>query len=138
MNALPPRRLNITEKIVFRGNRWLFSVGFDHQGQVREVFLNGGKHGTDMEHLMADGCYLISKLLQSGVDISDLRGKMGQLGKEGASETVNAGSFIGFLIATAQAMEEKHGPYFAEVYALQGGNPKFQEMAAEANEGAGE
>ena len=48
------------------------SVGKFVDGRPAEVFVNGGKIGTDVESLMRDNAILISIALQHGVPLEEL------------------------------------------------------------------
>jgi hypothetical protein len=80
---LSPRRLALTERLIFRpatAGEFAFNVTFGYEpgGPVREVFCQTLKVGTDLRDLLHQGCILISVALQSGQSMSDLAHIMGE------------------------------------------------------------
>lgn len=47
-------------------------VGFDHQGNAREVFAGAAKHGTEFDCLMDHSAIMLSKLMQHGHTLKEL------------------------------------------------------------------
>lgn len=76
-HPLPDRRPTETHSIFLRNMEWTLSFGFDQANQVREVFADGAKGGSEREELLDDACVLISLLLQSGWEASVLARKLG-------------------------------------------------------------
>ena len=105
-HQLPPRRLTVTVGIEWANRAWSISVGFDDALQVREIFADGHKSGTDVEAILDDACILISMLLQSGASIQDLAEK---LGREGVDPTAPASSIVGIAIKRAAEVELAYG-----------------------------
>jgi hypothetical protein len=69
---LPPRRPALTQPVAWerdaRVHRFTLTLGFcPSSGRVREVFADAAG-GSDMAHVIADGCILASLLLQHGAD----------------------------------------------------------------------
>ena len=48
-------------------------VGFDHHGNAREVFAGAAKHGTEFDCLMDHSAIVLSKLMQHGHTLKELR-----------------------------------------------------------------
>ena len=68
---LPDRRPNVTTQVPFElasGAAVALTVtfGFDEVGDVREVFCDDFKAGSDMHATVMDACILLSRLLQHG------------------------------------------------------------------------
>lgn len=63
---LPQRRAADTFSIEMDGRRFEASVGTDGAGRPREVFLKGGKSGTELDILLGDLGVAISIALQYG------------------------------------------------------------------------
>jgi|SRR5262245_54308744 len=66
---LPNRRYGETFEIEHGSHRWPFvvTVGRYPDGTVGEVFVSGGKSGTDLEASVRDMAILLSLALQHGV-----------------------------------------------------------------------
>ena len=75
---LPDRRLTITERVEFGTRVFLVSIGYARDGQVREIFVDGVKSGSDEEALLDAACILLSRLLQRGDRIGDIAASVGQ------------------------------------------------------------
>ena len=69
---LPQRRLSVTREVRFWSQMWELTVGFYEDGSPGEVFISGGKAGTDLEAMARDGAVLLSFCLQYGVPINVL------------------------------------------------------------------
>ena len=96
---LPNRRENETVDLMFEGQRYHVTVGFDLDGRPREVFCHGGKVGSGMDLILDDACVALSLLLQHDIEPQDLAHSMGRLG-DGA-----AASIIGALVDLVSAFE---------------------------------
>lgn len=108
---LPNRRPAIVATVDWEGRTWLLGCGFDRGGRVREVFLNGPKIGSDQEAVLADGCVLMSLLLQSGMDAPALAG---HLGREGIAPGAPAASPLGRIAGELAKLEAEAGRLMAE------------------------
>jgi hypothetical protein len=79
---LPNRRENETLVLddALTGGSWVLSVGYDHQGRVREVFVDPQtRGGSPLDSLMHDVCILVSReLLQCGRELSELIAKLAE------------------------------------------------------------
>lgn len=64
--ALPQRRPNETCEVDHNGHRFTVTVGFDADAMPREVFADGAKIGTDLAHVIADACVVMSLAMQHG------------------------------------------------------------------------
>lgn len=75
---LPPRRLAFTYDIDHGGRRWLLTLGFDRDGQVKELFLNAlpsGDENDQLEEIYAHkACIAFSHALQCGASVDDIAG----------------------------------------------------------------
>ena len=91
---LPDRRVSVIETISapFGAGRQEFtvSVGFWTNGRIGEVFADGHKSGSAMEAVVDDGCVLISMLLQHGVRVSELHGRLSRDDHGGAESILGA------------------------------------------------
>ena len=77
---LPNRRPNHLETLEVNGQTFEVCVGFDPEtGRPREVFLNGGKEGSDFDAMLADAATVISVALQYGVPAEALVKSIGRL-----------------------------------------------------------
>lgn len=109
MNArvpLPQRRRNATVDAAFRGQPLSVTVGFDAAGAPREVFANGPREGSDMQHVIADACVVISIALQNGVAPAALMRSLGSvpdwsLGQEGRAPASPIGVILGCVTGAA-------------------------------------
>jgi hypothetical protein len=73
--VLPQRRRCETFEISFGGlNRNHFvTLGFYDNGDLGEVFINGGKSGEVVEAIARDGAVVLSLALQYGADINNIK-----------------------------------------------------------------
>ncbi len=77
---LPNRRDNRIETLEVAGQRFHVCIGFcPETGQPREVFLNGGKEGSQFDAMLADAAVVISVALQHGVPGEALARSVGRL-----------------------------------------------------------
>jgi len=82
---LPNRRPSMTETFSFvdtNGNakEYTVTIGFDPEtGRAAEIFLNGAKEGSQMEHILADAAVLVSIALQSGNTLQALSKSLARL-----------------------------------------------------------
>ncbi len=94
---LPNRRDNRIEALEVAGQRFEACVGFDPEtGAPREIFLNGGKEGSQVDALLSDAATCISVALQFGVPIRALAKSVGRSPDlstvPGSLDQLNAGS----------------------------------------------
>lgn len=80
---LPDRRPSYNATVHYalgRGKEIALQVtfGLDAQKRVREVFCADFKAGSDNQALMMDGCVLLSKLMQHGVDLDAIAASLCQ------------------------------------------------------------
>ncbi len=67
-SRLPNRRLSHVETLEVAGQEFTACIGFDPEtGQPRELFLNGGKEGSQVDALLSDAATAISIALQYGI-----------------------------------------------------------------------
>ena len=77
---LPNRRDNRIETLEVAGQRFHVCIGFcPETGQPREVFLNGGKEGSQFDAMLADAAVVISVALQHDVSGEALARSVGRL-----------------------------------------------------------
>ncbi len=77
---LPNRRLSHLETLEVGGQVITACIGFDPvTNQPREVFLNGGKEGSQVDALVADAATVISVALQFGVPVAALAKSVGRV-----------------------------------------------------------
>ena len=98
---LPNRRESETRSVTFTADggqdvNILITVGFDDEGDPKEVFCASFKAGTTMNSVVMDACILFSRLLQHGDLPPDLLASM-----------CHPPSMIG---AIAAAVAESRGP----------------------------
>ena len=74
---LPPRRRCETLAVQWRGSPLTVCVGFDDAGAPREVFVDGPREGSDIQHQLADACVVISVALQHDVPPAALLKSLG-------------------------------------------------------------
>lgn len=99
---LPSRRLCLTDVVEWHGQDWLLSIGFDHAGTVREVFLAGPKFGSEIEATLADACILVSLLLQHDHEPAAL---LASLSRDPISPEDPAASPIGLVLERLVTMQ---------------------------------
>ncbi len=114
---LPGRRQSVIETLDWGGAEWLLGVGFDRQGRVRELFVDGATVGSEMEALLDDGCILLSLLLQHGFDVAALAR---HLGRDGIDPAAPAASVLGLVAALAARIEAEAGEAVRWVYQASG------------------
>lgn len=96
---LPDRRRAITRRVLHNGQTIHITVGYDDRAEVREVFANGGKEGSEMHALISDACTVISIALQHGVQVSEMTKSLGARPEWGPSGEVEApASVIGAIL----------------------------------------
>ena len=77
--GLPNRRPSHIETLEAAGQIFTACVGFDPEtGQPREIFLNGGKEGSQVDALLSDAATIISVALQYGVPPVAFRKSVGR------------------------------------------------------------
>ncbi len=104
---LPDRRPSHVETLEVGGQVITVSIGLDPAtGQPREVFLNGGKEGSQFDAMLADVATALSVSLQFGTPLHALAKSMGRAPNvstmPGSIEQLAAGSqpasFVGAVI----------------------------------------
>ncbi|WP_339952307.1 hypothetical protein [uncultured Albimonas sp.] len=70
--VLPHRRRNETVGLEHQGQHLTVTVGFDDDGHAREVFADGARLGSDLAHVIADACVVMSLALQHDCAAPDL------------------------------------------------------------------
>jgi hypothetical protein len=86
---LPNKREGETVKLRFGAHRHAYHVttGYYADGRIGEVFVNGGKAGSEAEALARDGAVLISIGLQHGVPLATMRDAVTR-NRDGSPQTV--------------------------------------------------
>lgn len=74
--TLPARRPTLTSEIVHDERTLTVCIGFDEEGQPREVFADGHKEGSQAQAFLNDACIVISIALQHGVSAAELSKSM--------------------------------------------------------------
>lgn len=69
---LPDRRYCETFEFPHGGVNYTASYGRDEQGQIKELFLSGGKAGSMVEAVTCDASTAISIALQHGISPAEL------------------------------------------------------------------
>lgn len=80
---LPNRRPCVTHSI--DSGRFTASIGFDQSGRPRELFLSGGKPGSDLDAVLGDTAVAVSVALQSGVSAEAMALSVGRAGSPPAA-----------------------------------------------------
>ena len=76
---LPNRRPSHVETLEVNGQTVTACVGYDPETcQPREVFLNGGKEGSDFDAMLSDAAVVISIALQHGIPAAELAKHIGR------------------------------------------------------------
>ena len=77
---LPNRRPSHVETMEMAGQVFTACIGFDPEtGAPRELFLNGGKEGSQFDAMLADAAVAISVALQHGIPAASLAKSVGRL-----------------------------------------------------------
>lgn len=66
------------EELWINGIPVMFRAGLDDQDRVRELFIHGGKSGSHIEGLQQDCAVLISRCLQHGDSVEEIRRTLGR------------------------------------------------------------
>lgn len=98
---LPNRRPSESKDTQWAGKPITICVGRDERGDVREVFADYAKVGSDAQAVIADGLVLLSLLLQHGVSITEVAV---HLGRESVDPDAPAASVLGFVVAEAAGL----------------------------------
>lgn len=87
---LKDRRSNETIEFTHQ-HKFTFAVSFgrfEDSGQVSEIFVNPVKTGTELDAIMHDASIAISRALQHGDTLDDLRASMKRNGAGAASSPI--------------------------------------------------
>ena len=103
---LPNRRPSHIETLETAGQNFTACVGFDPEtGQPREIFLNAGKEGSQVDALLSDAATIISVALQYGVPLAAFRKSVGRAPDlstmPGSSDQLIAGNHAASSIGAA-------------------------------------
>ncbi|MEY9806965.1 hypothetical protein [Bradyrhizobium elkanii] len=71
--TLPNRRSHEVFNFYHWGRKFIAGVGHDQSGSVREVWINSGKSGEQMETLARDSAVLLSLALQYSIPLDAMR-----------------------------------------------------------------
>lgn len=119
---LPHRRPSVVTTVAWTGKDWPVCFGFDADGHIREIFLKGGKTGSEIEGLVDDACVVLSLLLQHGLGIDALAD---HLGREGVDPASPAASLIGLAARLGAEIEAEEGAAMAASAALYARCPRW-------------
>ena len=107
---LPDRRPNVTVEVDHAGFRLAVTVGFDLGGRPLEVFASGTRIGTDLGHVIADACVLMSLALQHGCPPGRLVRTLGRVPDPGLGpEAARPASVVGAVAAVAARIGDEIG-----------------------------
>lgn len=102
--TLPNRRRNETVSINYNGHEMAVTVGFSDDGRPLEVFANVAKTGTEIAHMVADACVIISLALQYGATPQALSKSLGRVPDVARGEDAEkAASILGEIVAVVAA-----------------------------------
>ena len=112
---LPNRRPSHVETLEVDDQVITACVGFDPAtGQPREVFLNGGKEGSQFDAMLADAATIISVALQYGVPVDALAKSVGRIPNAattpGSLDQLTAGSQPTSALGAALDLLIEHEP----------------------------
>ncbi len=112
---LPNRRPSHLETLEVDGQVITACVGFDPvTDQPREVFLNGGKEGSQVDAMLADAATIISVALQYGVPLDALAKSVGRIpnaaATPGSLDQLSAGSQPTSALGAALDLLIEHEP----------------------------
>ena len=112
---LPNRRPSHVETLEVAGQTFEACIGFaPATDQPREVFLNGGKEGSQFDAMLADAATIISVALQYGVPVKALAKSVGRVPNAstmpGSIDQLNAGSQPASPIGAALDLLMAHEP----------------------------
>ncbi len=112
---LPDRRPSHLETLEVDGQVITACIGFDPEtDQPREVFLNGGKEGSQFDAMLADAATIISVALQYGVSLDALAKSVGRIPNAattpGSLDQLNAGSQPTSALGAALDLLIAHDP----------------------------
>jgi hypothetical protein len=112
---LPNRRGCETHTLAVGNTTVTATVGFDAAGQPAEVFLSGGKVGTDLDAMLGDAAVAISVALQYGIPPGALAKSVGRTpetvdGPESRFADWDRARHAGRLIAGARNRVRYGGP----------------------------
>lgn len=99
---LPTRRRNETMTMDWHGQTVSVTFGYDDQGNLREIFADVAKQGTDLNALISDWCVIVSIAIQHGISPADLARSLTRVPEpmRGRDATVPA-SLIGTIMEAA-------------------------------------
>ncbi len=112
---LPNRRDNRHATVELDGQRFNVCIGFDPKtSQPREIFLNGGKEGSQFDALLADVATALSVSLQFGTPLHALAKSMGRAPNvstmPGSVEQLAAGSQPASFVGAVLDLLVEHEP----------------------------
>lgn len=95
---LPDRRPAVTTDAIWLGRPIQITVGYDLAGVAREVFATGPKEGSDLAHMLADLCVIVSVALQYDVPAAALAKSAGTVPERDGSNS--PASVVGVILST--------------------------------------
>jgi hypothetical protein len=96
---LPTRRRCETVAIDWRGAPLTVCIGFDDAGAPREVFVDGPREGSDIQHQLSDACVVVSVALQHGISPAAMAKSLGTVPEwQGGAQVDAPASVIGAVL----------------------------------------
>lgn len=71
--ALSNRRPMLRDRVEYQGHTFFLTYGYDEQSRCREVFCAGKRETADLIATLISACILLSKYLQTGVTLDQVR-----------------------------------------------------------------
>lgn len=96
---LPDRRPSLTVAVEHGGQALDVTVGFGADGRPLEAFCGGPRLGSDLAHLLADGCVIVSLALQHGCPPEALARSLGRVPDPAAAGAERPASALGAVVA---------------------------------------
>jgi len=101
---LPTRRHSVTFDMKFGEHTadYTITLGFYDDGRLGEIFIDGGKSGSDIGAVTHDAAVLVSIGLQYGVPLGTMRHAMSRKGKKEEEEPA---TIMGAVLDKISSME---------------------------------
>lgn len=133
--GLPDRRPHFSHTMQFCGRSYLVGIGYDSEGQAREVWGDGAHQGSELDAMIDDGCILMSLLLQLSYPaeaIAQHLGRESTQAPEPGIDTVDLGaaSIFGAIARIVRTAEAIDGPVVRGVADGMRGLPQYSLFSA--------
>ena len=103
---LPDRRPNETHEIEIGRAHYIVTVGFFPDGRPGEIFIAGGKAGSQIDSILDDAAIALSRCLQANIPAAELARSMSRLPASMFDETATVpASPIAMALDIAAAYE---------------------------------